>query len=101
MRLGGERFSWGSANLQDAGEVRKRTSDPGVATGLAYTAAGVFDGFFEMHLAPWDVAAGSLMIQEAGGIITGFDGAPLRLERPQFIASATESLHRELRSMVA
>ncbi|HEY2094492.1 MAG TPA: inositol monophosphatase family protein [Thermoanaerobaculia bacterium] len=44
------------------------------ALDLAYTAAGVFDGFFEMHLAPWDVAAGSLLVREAGGVVTDFSG---------------------------
>lgn len=44
------------------------------ALDLAYTAAGVFDGFFEIHLAPWDVAAGSLLVREAGGVVTDFSG---------------------------
>jgi myo-inositol-1(or 4)-monophosphatase len=44
------------------------------ALDLAYTAAGVFDGFFELHLAPWDVAAGSLLVTEAGGVVTDFSG---------------------------
>jgi myo-inositol-1(or 4)-monophosphatase len=41
---------------------------------LAYTACGRFDGFWEMGLSPWDVAAGSLLIQEAGGSVTDWDG---------------------------
>ena len=41
---------------------------------LAYTAAGVYDGFFEFRLSPWDLAAGSLMIVEAGGVATDLDG---------------------------
>jgi myo-inositol-1(or 4)-monophosphatase len=45
-----------------------------VALDLAWVAAGVFDGFFELGLAPWDVAAGGLLIQEAGGVITDWDG---------------------------
>jgi myo-inositol-1(or 4)-monophosphatase len=44
------------------------------ALDLAYTARGVFDGFWERHLSPWDVAAGSLLISEAGGKVTGFRG---------------------------
>lgn len=45
------------------------------AIDLAYIACGRLDGFFEIGLSPWDCAAGSLMIEEAGGIITNFGGA--------------------------
>ena len=44
------------------------------ALDLAYTARGVFDGFWERHLSPWDVAAGSLLVEEAGGRVTDFKG---------------------------
>jgi len=44
------------------------------ALDLAYTAAGIFDGFFEFGLSPWDTAAGALLIAEAGGLVTDFDG---------------------------
>ena len=48
---------------------------PGAAAlDLAYVACGRFDGFWEMGLSPWDVAAGGLMILEAGGLITDFNG---------------------------
>jgi len=46
------------------------------ALDLAYTAAGRFDGFWEMKLSPWDTAAGALLVEEAGGRITDFSGAP-------------------------
>lgn len=50
---------------------------PGVASlDLAWTAAGVFDGFFELGLSPWDVAAGALLIEEAGGVVTDWSGGP-------------------------
>ena len=53
---------------------------PGAASiDLAYVACGRFDGFWELRLAPWDVAAGALLIQEAGGRITNHDGTPLHL----------------------
>ncbi len=45
------------------------------ALDLAYTAAGVYDGFFELRLSPWDIAAGVLLIREAGGRVTDLDGA--------------------------
>jgi myo-inositol-1(or 4)-monophosphatase len=49
---------------------------PGAAAlDLANVAAGTLDGFWEAHLKPWDLAAGALLIQEAGGVVTGYDGA--------------------------
>jgi len=48
---------------------------PGAAAlDLAWVAAGVFDGFFELALGPWDVAAGGLLIEEAGGVVTDWGG---------------------------
>jgi len=44
------------------------------ALDLAYTAAGVYDGFFEFRLSPWDIAAGVLLIEEAGGEVSDLDG---------------------------
>jgi myo-inositol-1(or 4)-monophosphatase len=48
----------------------------------------------------WDVAAGWLIVCEAGGVMTALDGTRFRLDRPQFIAAASEALHREIRSIV-
>lgn len=60
---------------------------PGAAAlDLAYVAAGYFDGFWEVGLAPWDVAAGSLMVQEAGGLIGNLDGSELDLNLGNVIA---------------
>ena len=50
------------------------------ALDLAYVAAGRLDGFWEMGLAPWDMAAGSLLIQEAGGLVSDFEGDGTYLE---------------------
>lgn len=44
------------------------------ALDLAYTAAGLYDGFFEFRLAPWDLAGGTLLVEEAGGMVTAIDG---------------------------
>jgi myo-inositol-1(or 4)-monophosphatase len=44
------------------------------AIDLAYTSAGRFEGFFEANLKPWDVAAGKILIEEAGGVVTNFSG---------------------------
>jgi myo-inositol-1(or 4)-monophosphatase len=53
----------------------------------AWCAAGRFDGFWELRLGPWDVAAGSLLIEEAGGRVTDLTGGPLDLDRPAVVAS--------------
>jgi myo-inositol-1(or 4)-monophosphatase len=58
------------------------------ALDLAYVAAGVFDGFFEFRLSPWDIAAGALLIQEAGGVLTDFDGGAGYLERGNVVAGS-------------
>ena len=44
------------------------------ALDLAYLACGRCEGFFEIGLSPWDIAAGSILIKEAGGVITDFSG---------------------------
>lgn len=57
------------------------------ALDLCYVAAGRLDGFWEMHLWPWDTAAGSLMVEEAGGRMSAFDGQPYQLRVPELVAS--------------
>jgi myo-inositol-1(or 4)-monophosphatase len=54
---------------------------------LAWLAAGRFDGYWELRLGPWDVAAAGLMVEEAGGRVTALDGGPLDLEAPTVVAS--------------
>lgn len=44
------------------------------AIDFCYLASGVFDGFWEVHLHPWDICAGKLIVEEAGGLVTDFDG---------------------------
>ena len=67
-----------TAYLQVMADVMKRTAGlrrPGAAAlDLAYVAAGYSDGFFETGLQPWDMAAGSLLITEAGGLVGNFTG---------------------------
>jgi len=57
------------------------------ALDLAYTAAGRFDGFWELKLHPWDTAAGWLLVSEAGGIVTDISGGGYRLDSPTILAS--------------
>ena len=60
---------------------------PGAAAlDLAYTAAGFNDGFFESNLLPWDVAAGSLLVTEAGGLVGNFTGEAEFLEQGECLA---------------
>jgi myo-inositol-1(or 4)-monophosphatase len=53
---------------------------------LAWVAAGRLDGFWELGLKPWDIAAGALLVQEAGGIVGGIDGSPEYMESGDIIA---------------
>jgi myo-inositol-1(or 4)-monophosphatase len=57
------------------------------ALDLAFVAAGRYDAFFEYGLAPWDVAAGALMVREAGGLVTDTKGQPYPLGGPSILAS--------------
>jgi len=61
---------------------------PGAAAlDLAYVACGRLDGFWELKLNPWDVAAGTLLVTEAGGRVTGGEGGPYRLGEGALVAS--------------
>ena len=76
--------------LRMMADVMQRTAGlrrPGAAAlDLAYVAAGFTEGFFETGLSPWDVAAGSLLVTEAGGLIGNFTGEPDFLEQRECVA---------------
>ncbi len=76
--------------LRMMGEVMQRTAGlrrPGAAAlDLAYVAAGYTDGFFEKGLQPWDAAAGSLLVTEAGGLVGNFTGEADFLEQQECLA---------------
>lgn len=63
---------------------------------LAWTAAGVFDGYFEMRLGPWDVAAGALLVREAGGIVTDWRGDQHAWLDSGDIVAAPAAVHAEV-----
>jgi myo-inositol-1(or 4)-monophosphatase len=65
------------------------------ALDLAYVAAGRFDGFWELKLNPWDIAAGWLLIEEAGGIVTDMGGNDYYLESSSILAS-NGRIHKEM-----
>ena len=60
------------------------------ALDLAYVAAGRFDGFWERHLSAWDVAAGVLLVTEAGGQVVNADGGPVNIDDGSICASNLE-----------
>ena len=64
--------------------------------GLAYTACGRIGGYFEERLQPWDFAAGMLILSEAGGKVTRFDGSPVNPLEPGGILASNGKLHGEL-----
>lgn len=70
------------------------------ALDLACVAAGVFDGFFEFRLASWDIAAGAILIEEAGGELTDFDGGQRHWERGNIVAG-TPAVAQGIRSIAA
>jgi myo-inositol-1(or 4)-monophosphatase len=70
------------------------------ALDLAYVATGRFDGFWELKLMPWDMAAGCLLIEEAGGVVTDLNNAPLDLLSPHILAS-NGLIHDEMARLLA
>jgi myo-inositol-1(or 4)-monophosphatase len=74
------------------------------ALDLCNVAAGRFDGFWEFNLNPWDTAAGVLIVEEAGGKVTRFDGAPFEIDSRETVASnglIHEALLREFEDVFA
>ena len=81
-----------AAFLERAQAVRRLGS---AALDLCYVAAGRFDGFWEEQLHAWDIAAGALIVAEAGGRVTDYAGAPVDLTRGQIVAS-NAALHAQM-----
>jgi myo-inositol-1(or 4)-monophosphatase len=74
--------------------------DGAAALDLAYTAMGRFDAFWEFDLAPWDKAAGVLIVREAGGVVSALDGSPFRLDGDSILAS-NGAVHEGIVSLFA
>jgi myo-inositol-1(or 4)-monophosphatase len=66
------------------------------ALDLCYVAAGRFDGFWEMALKPWDVAAGALICEEAGARVTNVDGGADYISPPQSVIACTPGIHTRM-----
>ena len=74
------------------GEAQAIRRDGAAALDLSYVAAGRVDGFWEELLQPWDLMAGKLIVEEAGGVVTRFDGSPIGLRADEIVA-ANRALH--------
>jgi myo-inositol-1(or 4)-monophosphatase len=66
------------------------------ALNLAYVACGRLDAFWATHINPWDVAAGVLLVREAGGVVSGRDGSEFDVWNPHFVSAAGTILHGDL-----
>jgi myo-inositol-1(or 4)-monophosphatase len=74
--------------------------DGSAALNLCYLACGRFDGFWEGHLSAWDMAAGTLIVREAGGRVTNYAGGEFALDARQILAS-NGRLHDEMQAVLA
>ncbi|HSX13722.1 MAG TPA: inositol monophosphatase family protein [Chlamydiales bacterium] len=70
------------------------------AIDIAYTAAGRFDGFFEVGLSPWDCAAGILLIEEAGGKVSSWDNKPIHHRQKEPIICTNGKIHEKLSNVL-
>lgn len=73
---------------------------PGAAAiDLAYVAAGIFDGFWEKNLSSWDVCAGAVLVEEAGGLVTDFSGGAIDFEKREILAT-NGIIHDEVKKLL-
>jgi myo-inositol-1(or 4)-monophosphatase len=79
--------------LHAAQSVRRLGS---AALNLCYIGAGRLDSYWATSVSSWDVAAGVLVVREAGGIVTDIRGAPLEIDRPEMVAASSPALHAEV-----
>lgn len=84
--------------VQECQAIRRCGS---AALNLAYVASGRLDAFWATHINAWDVAAGVLLIREAGGIVSGRNGNSFDLRNPHFVSAANDHLHRDLFRVLA
>lgn len=70
------------------------------AIDLAYTASGRFDGYFEVELEPWDLAAGKLLVEEAGGLVTSWDGKPFHIRSRSPFLATNRKIHTSVSTLL-
>jgi myo-inositol-1(or 4)-monophosphatase len=93
---GGDLIALFAAFMGRARAVRRLGS---AALDLCYVAAGRFDAFWEQHLKPWDVAAGALIVEEAGGRVTGMEGSPFDAAAGHLVASNGD-IHTQMLNVI-
>ena len=84
-------------NILTAGQGMRRLGS--AALDLCYVACGRFEGFWEQNLKPWDTAAGVLIAQEAGAVITDFDNQPFDVDKKEILAT-NGHIHQEMLSLL-
>jgi myo-inositol-1(or 4)-monophosphatase len=91
--------NWATMALEAAGLRRMGSA----ALDLAYVACGRLDGYWELHLSPWDVAAGALLVREAGGRVSDFSGREdvESVIGSRHVIGSNGALHEEIRSRLA
>jgi myo-inositol-1(or 4)-monophosphatase len=70
------------------------------ALDLAYVAAGRLDGFWEQGLSAWDIAAGIIMVREAGGFVSDFEDEPRMMETGS-VCAANPDIHKKMLAIIA
>jgi myo-inositol-1(or 4)-monophosphatase len=86
------------SRMMVAAQAVRRTGS--AALNLCYLAAGRFDAYWGGVTKPWDIAAGALLIREAGGVVSISDGGPLQMSGGRMVAAATPELHQQLLRLV-
>lgn len=87
--------------LKALGQMQTVQRTGSAALNLAYLAAGRLDAFWSTNLSPWDIAAGVLIVQEAGGIVTNLKGEQIDIFVPDLLATASQTLHQQVCSELA
>ncbi len=85
------------ATLESVEDLRRAGA---ASLDLAYTSQGSFDGYFELGLSLWDVAAGSLLLLEAGGVVTDWEGDPRGVYRSGDILAGSPAWHERMLDLV-
>lgn len=83
--------------FMNCADIRRSGS---AALDMAYVASGKLDAFFECILSPWDYAAGYVLVKEAGGTVTEFDGAPAGFSKPAPVLCSNGIIHNKLCALI-
>jgi myo-inositol-1(or 4)-monophosphatase len=86
------------ASLRDFEDLRRAGA---ACLDLAYTATGTWEGFFELGLAVWDIAAGALLVREAGGVVTDWNGDPDAVFENGNIVAGSPAWHEAMLALIA